>query len=337
MVRIAIDAMGAEGGLEVVVNGAKEAYQKYSSDIILVGNKQELLKYNLDGIDIHNASEVIGMDEEPMPAVKNKRDSSIVRATKLVGGGDADILLSPGNTGATVAASAIFLKRLYKKQRLAIATTIPNDKREFTVLLDSGASSSSKCDEKDLFYFALMGSSFYHYLFGKENPSIGLINVGKEEYKGPEEVKKANKLLENSNLNYVGFVEGNDIPFGKVDVAVCDGYVGNVLLKGYEGIANLIRATIKEAFSKSLLRKIGAGILKYGGAFDYIQNRFNQESYGGGFLLGLKKPVVIAHGSSSSRSIENAIYFAEKCAKACEQINPKLEEAIIEYKHLLTK
>lgn len=330
MVKIVIDAMGAEGGLEIAVNGAKRAYQKRngSIEIMLIGDKQRLEEFNLNGIGVVNATEVIGMDEEPLSAVKKKKDSSIVVATRMVREGDADIFLSPGNTGATVAASAIFLKRV-DKLKPAIATTIPNKNGRFTILLDSGA--NSECNENDLFYFSFMGSLFYTYLFGEKYPAIGLINMGTEHYKGPEKLRKADAMLKGTDLDYKGFIEGNDIVRGTVDVAVCDGYTGNVLLKGTEGAAKVIMSTMEEEFRMSLLRKVGAAILKYAGAFDSVKKRLNPETYGGGLLLGLESPVMIAHGASSEKSIENATIFAAECVEVCKKINPFLREAKEKY------
>ena len=322
MVKIAIDAMGAEGnekksGLEIVVKGASEANQ--DCEIILVGDEQELSQYNLDKrVSIHNASEIIGMEEEPNIAVKRKRDSSIVNATRLVKKGKADILLSPGNTGATVVAAG-GLGRLDKKLKIpAIAITLPNRNGEFTVLLDCGA--YPECDEKGLFYFSLMGAAFYSCLFGKDYPSVGLINMGVEHYKGTEEVRKADEILREFFHNYTGFMEGNDIIEGKVDVAVCNGYVGNVALKICEGTAKAMRERVREmGYNKD----------------DLAIKRMNHETYGGGVLLGFKKPVVIAHGSSSSDSIKNALEFACRCNSAFPEIRDRIIKEVEEYSSLL--
>ena len=326
---IAVDAMSAEVGIEAVVEGARLAKERCSSSIILVGQEKKFAKYSLNGFSVYSASEVIGMEEEPFSAVRSKRDASVVIAADLVKRGEADIMLSPGNTGASVTAATLYFRRLKGVKRPAIATTFPTNKPDkYTIMIDSGVNTDITQYTPEIFYqFAVMGSEFSRYLFGIDNPEVGLVNVGKESYKGNELVRAADRMLKESSLNYAGFVEGGDVLTGKVDVFVCDGFTGNVLMKGCEATVKLIYDAMKDSFSKSVLSKFGALLLKKSGAFDDVKERLSYEAYGGGFVLGLQKPAMVAHGSSNVKAIEGAILFADRCTDISD-LNQRIKEKL---------
>lgn len=326
---IAVDAMSAEVGIGAVIEGARLAKERCSSNIILVGQKDKFAGYNLDGLSVHPALEVIRMEEEPFHAVRSKKNASVVVVANLVKKGEADIMLSPGNTGASITAAALYFRRLKGIKRPAIATTFPTMKADkYTIMIDSGANTDiTKYAPELLYQFAVMGSEFSRYLFGIDSPEVGLVNVGKESYKGSELIKAADRILRESSLNYAGFVEGGEILTGKIDVFVCDGFTGNVLMKGCEAIAEAIYSTMKEKFAKSILSKIGAQLLKKSGAFDDVKERLSYEAYGGGFVLGLQKPAMVAHGSSNAKAIEGAILFADRCTDISE-LNQRIKEKL---------
>jgi len=329
--RIAIDAMGGDFAPVEIVKGAVEAARKLPGleKIFLVGDetavRAELAKYGKvpECIEVRHASQVVEMDESPALALRRKKDSSIMQAVNLVKEGDAGAIFSAGSTGAAVAACALRLRTLENVDRPAIATVLPSLKRPF-VLLDAGA--TTDCTAAMLVEFAAMGDIYAQKILGIKKPTIGLLSIGEEDTKGSKGTKEAFLLLEKSPLNFIGNVESHDLFAGNVDVAVCDGFIGNVVLKTSESVSHAMGQWLKEAFASSLFRRIGAGILKVSGAFKEIKDRVDPEAYGGAPLLGVKGVCIIGHGSSSSYAVYNAICVAGTAVD--QKLNQLIEQEI---------
>ncbi|VAW63876.1 Phosphate:acyl-ACP acyltransferase PlsX (EC 2.3.1.n2) [hydrothermal vent metagenome] len=321
---IAIDAMGGDFGPEVTVAAAVKALKNNSHiRIILVGQqdklKAELLRLQVktsDKLSIHHASETIAMDESPSQALRKKKDSSMRVMINLVHEGKANAAVSAGNTGALMATAKFVLKTLPGIDRPAIMTTLPNMKAH-THMLDLGANVDSSADH--LFQFAVMGAVTASAVDNVENPRVGLLNVGSESMKGNAQVKAAEPLLQNSNLNYIGFVEGDDIYNGTVDVVVCDGFVGNVSLKSAEGVAKMITQFMREEFSRNILTRLIAFVAMP--VLQSFKNRVDHRRYNGASLLGLNNIVIKSHGGADiyafSCAIEVAKLEAEKAVPQC--------------------
>ncbi len=311
--------MGGDFAPEQVVFGAVRAARKYQCEIVLVGDEEKIrsvLKHETDweklGITIHHASEVIGMEEHPADAVRNKKDSSVVVATRLVKEGKCDAVLSAGSTGAAVTAAQLILKRIRGVGRPTIATPMPTQKG-VTLLLDSGANVDSRPEH--LVQSAVMGSIYAEYVYGKKSPRVGLLNIGEEETKGNEQAKETYQLLKNlHSINFAGNAEGRDIPAGHVDVVICDGFVGNVVLKFAEGMAKTILKLIKEAIKDGgLFAKLGAFLLMP--TLKRLGRRLDAAEYGGAPLLGVNGCCIISHGSSNAKAICSAIGVANEYVK----------------------
>ncbi|OCL26051.1 phosphate acyltransferase [Orenia metallireducens] len=316
--KIIVDAMGGDHAPYEIVKGAIEASQEIDSKLILVGIeekvKKELAKYTYDKdkIEIYHASEVIGMNESPAKALRKKKDSSIVVGSKMVKEGAGDAFVSAGSTGAVMASSLLKTGRIKGIKRPAIATVFPTLKEE-TLLLDMGANVDSKPEH--LVQHALMGQIYAKNLLDKKNPTVGLLSIGEEEKKGNELTIETHKLLkEMDNINFVGNVEGRDIFTGKYDVILCEGFVGNVVLKTTEGLASALFKIIKREITATFLGKIGALLLK--SAFKRVAKKMDYTEYGGAPLLGIDGITIISHGSSNAKAIKNAIKNAEKGIKA---------------------
>ncbi len=312
--RISIDAMGGDYAPQEIVAGTLQAAEtlKGIEKLFLVGDetaiKAELSRHKGPVpacIEIVHASEVVGMGESPAVAIRRKKDSSISRSVELVKEGKADAIFSAGNTGAAVAAATLKLRTLEGVDRPAIATVMPTPKDPF-VLLDAGANPDSTPEM--LLQYAVMGSIYSREILGVSNPSIGLLSIGEEEGKGNESTKKSFRLLRESPLNFVGNVESRDLFGGKVNVAVCDGFVGNVVLKTSEAVAKMIGDWLKRMFRANLLRKLGAVLAS--GVFKEIKAHADPSSYGGAPLLGANGVVIIGHGSSNAFATYNAIRVA---------------------------
>ncbi len=321
---IAIDAMGGDIGPRVTVAAADTILKKHPDvNLILVGLEDEIkaqmAELNLttsDRLSIQHASEVVAMDEAPSQALRKKKDSSMRVAINLVAEGRANAAVSAGNTGALMATAKFVLKTLPGIDRPAIMTTLPNMKGH-THMLDLGANVDSSAEH--LFQFAVMGSVTASAVDNVENPRVGLLNVGSEAMKGNAQVKAAEPLLQNSNLNYIGFVEGDDIYNGSVDVVVCDGFVGNISLKSTEGVAKMITHFMREEFGRNLFtRLIGLIALPVLKSF---KNRVDHRRYNGASLLGLKDIVIKSHGGADrvayANAIEVAILEAQKNVPQC--------------------
>ena len=308
--RIAVDAMGGDFAPKEIVRGAVDAAKKYDCEIVLIGDEEQI-RAELHGADptalrisIVHASEVIGMNEHPAEAVRSKKDSSIVVATRLVKEGQCDAVFSAGSTGAAVAAAQLILQRIRGVGRPSIATPMPTPDG-VTLMLDSGANVDSKPEH--LVQSAVMGSLYAQYVFGIARPRVGLLNIGEEETKGNEQAKETHSLLKaEPNIYFCGNAEGRDVPKGNFDVVICDGFVGNVVLKFAEGLAKTILGLIQEEIrGAGLMAKLGALLLMP--TLRRLGKRLDVREYGGAPLLGVNGCCVIGHGSSDAKSVASAI------------------------------
>ncbi|MGR3178872.1 MAG: phosphate acyltransferase PlsX [Candidatus Anammoxibacter sp.] len=314
--KIAVDAMGGDLAPQEIVKGAVEAAkQNKDVDIVLVGDKKKIedelsgLNACLDNISILHASQVVEMDESAILAVRKKTDSSITKSVELVAEGKAVAVVSAGNTGAVVAASTILLRTLEGVQRPGITVMIPR-MNGFCIIIDAGANLNCKPDH--LLQYAIMASVFCKYILGIDEPKVGLLNVGEEEAKGNDLVKRAYGLLSNSSLNFSGNVEGRDIVGGEIDIVVCEGFVGNVLLKFFEGVAKDFFNTFESEAMKTPESKQGLNLCKP--VLEKLRSRSDYEEYGGVPLLGVNGICMISHGRSKCNAIRNAINEAIKFA-----------------------
>lgn len=311
--RIAVDVMGGDHGCGVVISGVKMALEQFSaiSEIHLVGQQDAIQaalaqqRLSDSRVKILHATEVLNMEDKPVVGLRKKKDCSILRAVELVKNGVAEAVVSPGNTGGMVAASTIRLRPLPGVERPGIATVLPAEENEF-VLLDSGA--NVDCKPIHLLHYAIMGSIYSREILGYPRPRVGLLSVGTEESKGNELTFEAFKLCRNADIHFIGNVEGHDLFFNRVDVVVCDGFVGNIVLKTCESLAKGIFYWMKKELKKSPVRVLGAMLAR--GAFGPMRRRMDPDAYGGAPLLGLNGNVMIAHGSASETAIKNAIRVA---------------------------
>lgn len=328
---LALDAMGGDGGPSVVVPAALYTLGKHENlHLILVG-RQEVLRRVLtengaaesERLQIHHASEVVEMHELPSLALRNKKDSSMRVAINLVRDGVARACVSAGNTGALMATARFVLKMLPGIDRPAICAIMPGIEGN-THLLDLGANVDSSSEQ--LFQFAVMGAELTSAVNNKPNPSVALLNIGAEEIKGNDRVKQAATLLSQSHLNYAGFVEGNDIYTGKVDVIVCDGFTGNVAIKASEGVASFLISNARKQFSQSLYGRFAAFVASP--VLKEINRKIDPRRYNGASLLGLRGIVIKSHGGADkvafARAIEEAIIETEK--NVPQRITSELEK-----------
>ncbi len=312
-IRIAIDAMGGDHGPVVTVAAAAHALARHLSlELVLVGNQamltQSLRDNGLTGhprVMVQHAEQVVEMHERPSLALRGKRESSMRKAIDLVKDGSAMACVSAGNTGALMAIARYVLKTLPGIDRPAICATLPGLLKT-THVLDLGANVDSTSEE--LFRFAVMGAVLAEAVDNREHPTVALLNIGEEEIKGNDRVKQTAVLLEKSPLNYVGFVEGDGIFAGKVDVIVCDGFVGNVALKASEGVARMLGEIAREEFKRSWFSKFGAVFAS--STLKALRNRADPRRYNGASLVGLRGIVIKSHGSADAFSFEHAINVA---------------------------
>ncbi len=313
--RIALDAFGSDNAPFPEVEGAILAIKEdVCEKILLVGREEQLKKeldkyfYDRSRIEIVPASEVITMDDSPAKVVKQKKDSSMVRAVALHRDGLADAMVSAGNTGAAMSASLFSYGRITNVLRPAIAITFPTTKHP-EIILDVGA--NVDCSPENLHQFAVMGSLYSHFLYNIQRPKVALLNIGEESKKGNSVVKKVYPLLDaDEAINFIGNIEGKDLLKGAVDVVVCDGFVGNVMLKTVEGVAFSIFDMMREQMQKDWIAKIG-GLLSYP-VYSYLKKKLDHSEYGGSLLVGLNGLSVISHGRSNAKAIKNAVRFAAK-------------------------
>jgi phosphate acyltransferase len=313
---IALDGMGGDHAPDVVVEGALLAARELGVHILLVGPQRELEgRLGTQGsglpIDIVNATQVVEMDEHPANAVRQKPDSSMVVGVKLVREGRAQAFVSAGNTGAVMAAGLFELRRIRGVDRPALAAVFPTRKGG-TLVIDVGA--NADCKPEYLAQFGLMGSIYMERVFGVNRPRVGLLSNGEEETKGSALIQAAHPRLRALPINFVGNIEGKEIPAGDVDVAVCDGFVGNVVLKLSEGLASMINGLIREEINASLFSKLCAvGVLP---AFRRVRRRLDYAEYGGAPLLGLNGVCIVAHGRSNALAIKNAVRVAAQAVQS---------------------
>ena len=329
--KIALDAVGGDHGPVPCIEGALQAARELDVEVVLVGD-ETLLKQECDRLgcldprlSIRHASQVIGMHESPAAMVRKKRDSSIWVATELVKNGEADAVVSPGNTGASMVASFFVLGLTKGVERPAIATSLPTVTGE-AIILDVGA--NVDCSAKDLEQFALMGNEYGKHLFNKPNPRVGLLSIGEEDSKGNEVTKEAFKLLKSSSLNFVGNVEGREVYSGIADVVVCDGFIGNVALKISEGVAETISKLLLKEISSSFLGRLAYPLIAR--PLRNLKRRIDYAEFGGAPLLGVNGNTMICHGRSSAKAIKNAIRRAKGMAegKVRELIQRNIEERL---------
>jgi phosphate acyltransferase len=313
---IALDGMGGDHAPDVVVEGALLAARELGVHILLVGPQRELEgRLGTQGsglpIDIVNATQVVEMDEHPANAVRQKPDSSMVVGVRLVREGRAQAFVSAGNTGAVMAAGLFELRRIRGVDRPALAAVFPTRKGG-TLVIDVGA--NADCKPEYLAQFGLMGSIYMERVFGVNRPRVGLLSNGEEETKGSALIQAAHPRLRALPINFVGNIEGKEIPAGDVDVAVCDGFVGNVVLKLSEGLASMINGLIREEINASLFSKLCAvGVLP---AFRRVRRRLDYAEYGGAPLLGLNGVCIVAHGRSNALAIKNAVRVAAQAVQS---------------------
>jgi len=325
--RVAVDAMGGDNAPVVEVSGAIAAVREFGVPVVLVGDTEilqhEIAKYNCTGLDIsvHHASEVVGMHDSPADAIRKKRDSSIRVAFDLVKRGVADAVVSAGNSGATMAAGMFVLKRLPGIERPAIAQLFPTLKGD-TLVLDVGG--NVDCKPLHLVQFAIMGEVYARQVMGVARPKIGLLSNGEEEGKGNDLTRETSALLKKVSLEYAGYVEGRDIFNGSVDVVVCDGFVGNVVLKVSEGLVETVGKMLKDELKSGFLSKIGYLLARR--AFNNFKKRVYYAEYGGAPLLGIDGVGMICHGGSNAKAIKNAIHFAYEYAQ--KGVNQKVAEKL---------
>ena len=328
--RVALDAMGGDNAPSEIVKGAVEAVQQREDILILLTGQEEVLKkelsqytYPKEQIRIVNASEVIETAEPPVKAIRGKKDSSIVVAMKLVKDGEADAFVSAGSTGAVLVGGQVLVGRIKGVERPPLAPLVPTLKG-VSLLIDCGANVDAR--PSHLVQFAKMGSIYMESIIGKKNPTVGIVNIGAEEEKGNALVKETFPLLKAcSDINFVGSVEAREIPYGNVDVIVCEAFVGNVILKLYEGVGGALMKKVKRGMMSNLRSKIGALLVKP--ALKSVLKDFDASEYGGAPLLGVNGAVVKAHGSSDARAIKNAVRQARSMleGKVVEKIRDGLE------------
>jgi phosphate acyltransferase len=313
VITIALDAMGGDHGLSVTVPAAFQTLKQHSAVKLILVGQQEAIEAEFrrhqqavsEHLTIHHASEIVGMDEPPAQALRAKKDSSMRVAINLVKEGIAQATVSAGNTGALMATARFVLKTLPGIDRPAIITALPT-MHDHVHVLDLGA--NVDCTPEQLLQFAVMGSILVSAVEGKARPRVGLLNIGEEDIKGNESVKKTHELLRASSLNYAGFVEGDEIYTGDLDVVVCDGFVGNVMLKTSEGLAQMITHFIKQEFKRNLLTRLSALVSLP--VLQAFRKRVDPRRYNGATLIGLNGTVIKSHGGADVLAFEHAILGA---------------------------
>ena len=330
--RIILDAMGGDNAPQAPVMGALQAAKDFGAQIILVGRGEEILKVMRsqgyddlpEGIEIAHADEVVDMHDDPANVIRKKKNSSMVMGLKMLSDGLGDAFVSAGSTGALLSGATLLVKRVKGIRRAAMGPTMPNKAGGKTVILDCGA--NAECTPEFLLQFGLVGSIYAKKCLGVENPKVGLLNIGTEDTKGTPLQKEAYAMLQDAHekgiLNFVGNTEARDVPMGAVDVIVCDGFAGNVLLKSIEGTAMFMGSLISKMFKKNLLSKLSAAlVMKDIKAFKKL---LDYREIGGTPFLGIRKPVIKAHGSSDALAFRNAIHQAMNTP----DISKELEEGL---------
>ena len=326
--------MGGDNAPEAPVLGAIEAAKTFGSQITLVGRGEEILevmrKHNIEnlpeGMEIANADDVVDMHDDPANVVRKRKNSSMIIGLRMLSEGQGDAFISAGSTGALLSGATLVVKRVKGIRRAAMGPAMPNKAGGKTVICDCGA--NAECTPEFLLQFGVVGSLYAKKAFGVENPKVGLLNIGTEDTKGTQLQKDAYALLQQAHeqglIHFVGNVEGRDVPLGVVDVVVCDGFAGNVLLKSIEGTAMFMGSLMSKMFKKNVLSKLAAVlVMKDIKAFKKL---LDYREIGGTQFLGIKKPVIKAHGSSDALAFRNAVRQAEEAAKA--DFSAELEESL---------
>lgn len=330
MVKIAIDAMGGDFGPTPIMDGLVAALkQNKNFTAIAVGKKDVLLplipRTYENRIEILDTDDVISMHDSATDALKRK-ESTIYKAIELVKNGEAAAVVSAGHSGASMSLATLRIGRIKGVSRPAIATLMPTSENQNTLVLDVGA--NVDCDAKNLFEFAIMGQVYAQVVLELDEPIVGLLSNGEEESKGNEATKEAYELISKAQIpNFAGNVEGSDIFKGTVDVVVCDGFIGNILLKTAEGVADTIGKILKKNLKRSLISIAGAVLMRK--VFKNLKVRVDYAEYGGAPLLGVKSPVIIAHGKSNPKAIKNAIFQAIGAANS--SLNEDIEHKLNKY------
>ena len=339
--KIILDAMGGDNAPEAPVLGAIEAAKTFGSQITLVGRGKEILdvlqKNGVEdlpkGVEIFNADEVVDMHDDPARVIQKKKDSSMVVGLRLLAEGQGDAFVSAGSTGALLTGATLVVKRVKGIRRAAMGPAMPNKAGGKTVIVDCGA--NAECTPEFLLQFGVVGSLHAKKSLGIENPRVGLLNIGTEDSKGTQLQKEAYALLKNASeqgiLNFIGNVEGRDVLLGEVDVVVCDGFSGNVLLKSIEGTAMFMGSLMKyKIFKRNVLSMIGYLFCKKG--VDEVMKMMDYREIGGTQFLGIKKPVIKAHGSSDALAFRNAVRQAEEAVKGniAEELEQELRKIAAE-------
>lgn len=316
--RVIVDCHGADAGVSVAVDGALAALEESKElKVVLCGIKDavnaalEGKQYDKSRLTVIEAQSEITNNDEPVAAVRRKKDSSMVTALRAVANNEADAIVSAGNTGALLAGASLVIGRIRGIKRVTLASVVPTINDDHTIIVDSGA--NVDCTSDMLMSFALMGSVYMNNFYGKKSPRVGLLNNGAEEEKGNALTKETHALLKQSNLNFIGNVEARDILTGKADVIVADGFAGNVAIKASEGMASAMMKLIKNGvYAGGLKAKIGALLLK--GVFKGVKKKMSADEVGGGVFLGAKNIVIKTHGSSTAVSFQKSILNAERLA-----------------------
>lgn len=332
--KVILDAMGGDLAPEAAVLGALDANRDFGAQVTLVGKSEEILEIlrksgcnNLpEGMEIAGAEDVVDMHDDPSKVIHQRKNSSMVVGLRMLAQEQGDAFVSAGSTGALLTGATLLVKRIKGIRRASMGPSMPNKKGGNTVIVDCGA--NAECTPEFLLQFGLVGSAYAKKRLGVENPKVGLLNIGTEDSKGTQLQKDAYALLTDASqkglLNFVGNVEARDVPLGAVDVVVCDGFSGNVLLKSIEGTAMFVGSLMKKMFKKNALSKLGY-LLCSSGVKDMMK-LLDYHEIGGTQLLGIQKPVIKAHGASDRLAFRNAIRQAMEAAE--NDITPELEEAL---------
>lgn len=321
--KIILDAMGGDNAPQAPVLGAIEAVKRYNADIILVGRGQEILevlkKNGLDtlpeGVEIAHADDVVDMHDDPASVIHRRKNSSMIIGLKMLADGKGDAFVSAGSTGALLTGATLLVKRVRGIRRAAMAPAMPTKAGTKVIICDCGA--NAECTPEFLLQFGLVASAYSKFTLGVENPRVGLLNIGSEDSKGTQLQKDAYALLKDASdrglLNFTGNVEARDVPLGAVDVVVCDGFSGNILIKSIEGTAMFMGSMLKRMFKKNLGSKLGYLLCKSG--VQDMMKLLDYREIGGTQFLGIKKPVIKAHGSSDALAFRNAVKQAMTAAE----------------------
>ncbi|HOP85445.1 MAG TPA: phosphate acyltransferase PlsX [Syntrophorhabdaceae bacterium] len=330
MVKIALDCMGGDFAPGPIVKGAELAVKENIAHVVLLGDEKAIKTHlgTSKDIEILHTNTTVEMHESPSTALRKKKDSSMNKAFELVKAGNADAVVTAGNSGAAMAFAIFTLGRIHSVDRPAIATLHPTVNEGTSLLIDSGG--NVDCKPMHLIQFAIMGDAFAKSVIGIKKPRVGLLSNGEEETKGNELTRETNSILKYMDINYIGYVEGTDIYNGKVDVIVSDGFVGNVALKVAEGIADSLNAFFKIKINSSIKNRMGYMFLK--DVFQELVRKTDYSEYGGAPLLGVDGICIICHGKSNEKAIKNAIVMAKKFAE--KGLNQSIKETISGYQSI---